>query len=75
MYLYSTFRRKGVGATLLSACIAGARERSFTHRYAEIVSQMSAALMFYTKHGFRRLNAPFGNSGHSHNDCWLLRNL
>jgi putative acetyltransferase len=75
MYLDPSFRRKGAGAALLDACIAGARERSFTHCYAETIAEMSGALKFYSKHGFQRLNAPYGNTGHSHNDCWLLRNL
>lgn len=75
MYLRSTNRRCGAGAALLSACIGGAKARSFTHCYAETVSEMTAALSFYTKHGFRRLGAPYGNTGHSHNDCWLLRSL
>lgn len=75
MYLRPLARRCGVGAALLSACISSAKERSFTHCYAETISEMVAALSFYEKYGFRRLSAPYGNTGHSHNDRWLLRSL
>jgi putative acetyltransferase len=75
MYLQPLNRGQGVGTTLLTACLDAARALSFTHCYAETISEMTAAISFYERHGFQRLSAPYGDTGHEHNDCWLLRSL
>jgi putative acetyltransferase len=75
MYLNSKSRGLGIGYALLNACIGAARSLGFERCYAETVSEMSAALAFYERNGFRRLGSPLGQSGHRHNDCWLLLDL
>jgi putative acetyltransferase len=75
MYLNPLNRRQGVGRMLLAACIDAAKEFAFTHCYAETISEMTGAISFYELHGFQKLNAPYANTGHSHNDYWLLRDL
>jgi hypothetical protein len=36
---------------------------------------MSAAIAFYERNGFRRLAAPIGETGHIHNDRWMMLGL
>jgi putative acetyltransferase len=71
MYLRSQHRGLGIGQALLHACIDAARSFGFERCYAETISQMSTAIAFYERNGFRPLPSPMGATGHSHNDCWM----
>jgi putative acetyltransferase len=75
MYLRPQYRGLGIGQALLNACLEGARPLGFARCYAETVSEMSKAIAFYERNGFRRLTAPIGGTGHSHNDCWLVLDM
>jgi putative acetyltransferase len=75
MYLSAQHRGKGIGQLLLNQCLHRAAALQFRRCYAETVSEMQAAIRFYCANGFRRLSAPFGSSGHGHNDCWLMLDL
>jgi putative acetyltransferase len=75
LYLVSQHRGRGIGQGLLNACLEAARSFGFERCYAETVSEMSGANAFYERNGFRRLAAPFGETGHSHNDFWLMASL
>ena len=75
MYLRPQHRGEGIGQALLDACLDAARSLGFERCYAETVSEMSTAIAFYERNGFRRLPAPIGDTGHRHNDCWLMRTM
>ena len=75
MYLRADSRGRGIGDALLERCLAAARQFLYVRCYLETVTQMQAALEFYGRHGFRDLQAPLGQTGHQHNDRWLMRNL
>ncbi|HEY8507665.1 MAG TPA: GNAT family N-acetyltransferase [Steroidobacteraceae bacterium] len=75
MYLLPQHRGKGIGQRLLDACIDAARSFGYARCYAETISEMTTAIAFYERNGFRRLPGPKGNSGHPHNDCWLELDL
>jgi putative acetyltransferase len=75
MYLCPQYRGRGIGQGLLTACLDIARSLGFERCYAETVSEMSTAIAFYERNGFRRLSAPIGDTGHSHNDCWMMLSL
>lgn len=75
MYLRPQSRGHGTGHALLSACIQLALQLQFDKCYGETISEMTAAILFYKSHGFRRLPAPIGRTGHGHNDCWMLLQL
>jgi putative acetyltransferase len=75
MYLRSQTRGLGVGKALLTTCIEAARSLAYERCYAETVAEMSVAIAFYERNGFRRLAAPIGETGHSHNDFWLMLHL
>jgi putative acetyltransferase len=75
MYLRSQHRGQGIGQSLLNACLEAARSLGFERCYAETVSEMSSAIAFYERNGFRRLPAPLGETGHSHNDYWMMLSM
>jgi putative acetyltransferase len=75
MYLREDCRGLGIGHALLQQCLGVARQFQFARCYAETISQMTAAIAFYERHGFRHLKFPLGQTGHSHNDCWMLLEL
>lgn len=75
MYLCSQCRGQGIGRALLAACLDTARSFGYERCYAETVAEMSTAIAFYERHGFRRLPAPIGETGHGHSDVWLMLGL
>lgn len=75
MYLRKESRGLGIGQELLRQCLQAARHFGYQHCYAETASQMKTAIAFYERHDFRHLTAPLGDTGHNHNDCWLLLEL
>lgn len=75
MYLRPEVRRIGIGHALLTRCLETARELQYARCYAETVSEMTAAIALYERHGFRRLKARIGQTGHGHNDCWMRLEL
>jgi putative acetyltransferase len=75
MYLREGSRGVGIGHALLQQCLEVARQFQFARCYAETISQMSAAIAFYERHGFRQLEFPLGQTEHSHNDRWMLLEL
>jgi putative acetyltransferase len=75
MYLRSDARGRGIGDKLLERCLGAAKQFLYVRCYLETVTQMQAALEFYGRHGFRDLRAPIGQTGHEHNDRWMMRPL
>jgi putative acetyltransferase len=75
MYLFSEHRGQGIGQSLLNACVGFARSKGFERCYAETISEMSGAIAFYRRNGFRTLEAPIGQTNHEHSDCWLLLDM
>jgi putative acetyltransferase len=75
MYLRPACRGLGIGRALLQQCVRAAQQFGYEQCYAETILEMTTAVTFYERHGFLRLKAPLGDSGHSHNDCWLLLQL
>ena len=75
MYLRSQHRGRGIGRSLLNACIDAARSLDFERCYAETLSEMATAITFYERNGFRRLPAPLGATGHSHDRRRMMLSL
>jgi putative acetyltransferase len=75
MYLRPESRGRGIGRRLMESCTRTARALGFARCYVETISPMTTAVSLYEASGFRRLVAPLGNTGHRHNDCWMLLEL
>ena len=52
-----------------------ARELGFRRCYLETLSGMDAAMKLYDRSGFRRIDAPMGNTGHGGCNTFYLREL
>jgi putative acetyltransferase len=75
MYVSPVYRGLGVGQRIFIACLEAARASRYEQCYAETIAEMTAALAFYRRHGFRDLAAPLGQTGHHLNDRWLLLDI
>jgi len=75
MYFLPTARGRGAGAAMMERCLEAARELGFRQCYLETLSGMDAAMKLYERSGFRRIDAPMGNTGHGGCNTFYLRAL
>lgn len=75
MYMTPECRGWGIGAHLVQACLEQAKQFAYTHCYLETLPNMKAAQALYVKFGFRYLDRPMGNTGHSNCPVWMLLDL
>jgi len=75
MYFLPEARGRGLGKELLALCLREARRAGFARCYLETLVGMREARALYEKHGFTRLPAPEGQTGHFGCDAWYAREL
>ncbi len=75
MYFRSELRGLGVGEELLKLCLEEATKAGFQHCYLETMDSMEQARRLYGKHGFKYLDEPMGNTGHTSCGTWMARKL
>nr|WP_286339460.1 GNAT family N-acetyltransferase [Ferrimonas sp. YFM] len=75
MYLSPQCRGKGIGQALLDTALSYAEGQGYHHCYLETFEPMVQARKLYESKGFERLHAPWGDSGHSACDCWMMKAL
>lgn len=75
MYFLPQARGHGMGSKLLQTCIDGARKDGFKFMYLETVFRMVEAEGLYRKFGFKDLDGPMGNTGHSACDHFMMLEL
>jgi putative acetyltransferase len=75
MYFLPELRGTGMGTKLLNTCLQTARDAGYRRCYLETLESMHHARKLYGKHGFRTINGPMGNTGHSSCDQWMVLNL
>lgn len=75
MYFKSELRGQGVGAKLLKLCLEEAAKAGFQHCYLETMDDMKQARHLYGKHGFKYLEGPMGNTGHTSCGTWMSKDL
>jgi putative acetyltransferase len=75
MYFKSELRGLGVGAQLLELCLEEANRAGFRHCYLETKDNMQQARRLYGKFGFRYLDKPMGDTGHTSCGTWMVREL
>ncbi len=75
MYLSPQARGLGLGRMLIEKCIQAAEENGFRKIYLETMPELKQALSVYEKFGFKYLNGPMGNSGHTGCSLWMLKEI
>ncbi len=75
MYFKSELRGLGIGTRLLNLCLDEATSAGFRHCYLETMDNMEQAQRLYGKYGFKYLDKPMGNTGHSSCGTWMARKL
>lgn len=75
MYLLPGGRGMGLGRTLIEKSLSFANEMGYRQVYLETMPELKQALKVYEKFGFKYLQAPMGNSGHTGCSLWMLRQL
>jgi len=75
MYFKSELRGLGVGTKLLNLCLDEAAKAGFRYCYLETTDSMEQAQRLYGRHGFKYLDKPMGNTGHTSCGTWMAREL
>ena len=75
MYLSPGARNKGIGKLLLQKCLDFAKTAGYEHCYLETLPQLKTAILLYEKNGFKHLQKPLGNTGHSTCNVWMAKDL
>jgi len=75
MYLMPAARGTGLGKTIIDMCIEFAKASGYRQIYLESMPELKKALKVYEKFGFKYLNRPMGNSGHTGCSLWMLRQI
>ena len=75
MYFMSELRGLGIGTRLLKLCLQEATNNGFKHCYLETLEDMNQARRLYGKYGFKYLDQPMGNTGHTSCGTWMAREL
>ena len=75
MYLLPEGRGIGLGKTLIDRCLLFAKDQGYRQVYLETMPELKQALKVYEKFGFRYLDGPMGNSGHTGCSLWMLKKL
>ncbi|MBS0569654.1 MAG: GNAT family N-acetyltransferase [Proteobacteria bacterium] len=64
MYFLPELRGRGAGDALIRRCLDAARTLGYRRCYLETLTGMDAAQRLYERHGFTRIPAALGNTGH-----------
>jgi putative acetyltransferase len=75
MYLSAKLRGQGLGTLLSEKVLLAAHKDGFTKSYIETMDYMHNANALYKKLGFKPLDKPIGNTGHTFTTCWYLKDL
>lgn len=74
-YISKTYRGLGLGKQLMETSMDFAKTAGFHSVYIESLPEFSTAVSIYEKQGFRYLDKPLGNSGHTGCDLWMIKHL
>lgn len=64
MYFLPELRGRGAGDALIRICLDSARKLDYRRCYLETLTGMDAAQRLYERHGFARIPAALGSTGH-----------
>lgn len=72
LYTAAASRGKGIGKLLMEKSIESAQHFGYNEVYLESFPELTTAISMYEKAGFKKLEAPLGNSGHFACNVWML---
>ena len=75
MYFHPDARGKGYGRKLFNKCIQAAKDLGYKSCYLESASQLESAIKLYTMNGFKHLEKPMGNTGHTICEVYMIKEL
>ena len=75
MYFHPNARAKGNGKKMFDLCIEAAKNFDYKFCYLESASQLKSAIKLYEKNGFKHLDKPLGNTGHTICGVYMLKKL
>ena len=75
MYFLPELRGSGMGSKLLEVILEAARTAGYTLCYLETLDHMDQARKLYRKYGFKSIDQPLGNTGHSGCNSWMVKAL
>jgi putative acetyltransferase len=75
MYFLPEARSKGFASKMMELSIEKANEFGYKKCYIETMHYMEAAQKLYRKFGFKKIDAPIGNTGHTSCPVWMLLDL
>jgi len=75
MYFLPELRGLGAGSALITRCLDAARDFGYRRCYIETLTGMDAAMRLYERHGFERIDAPLGDTGHGGCNTFYIRPL
>ena len=75
MYFLPEARGIGAGSAMMLRCLDAARAHGFKRCYLETLTGMDAAQALYARHGFQRIDAPMGGTGHFSCDRFFILDL
>ena len=75
MYFLPIVRGKGLGYQLLGTCLQKAKDFGFKMCYLETLPYMKDAQKLYKKFGFKYIDGPLGNTGHTSCNVWMTKKI
>jgi putative acetyltransferase len=75
MYFHKSIRGRGIGDKMIELCLNFAVESNYKKCYIETMPNMVDAQKLYKKKGFKYIDNPLGNTGHTACPIWMLKNL
>ena len=75
MYFHKSIRGRGIGDKMIELCLDFAVESNYKKCYIETMPNMVNAQKLYIKKGFKYIDNPLGNTGHTACPVWMLKNL
>ena len=75
MYFHKSIRGRGIGDKMIELCLNFAVESNYKKCYIETMPNMVDAQKLYIKKGFKYIDNPLGNTGHTACPVWMLKNL
>ena len=75
MYFHKSIRGRGIGDKVIELCLNFAVESNYKKCYIETMPNMVDAQKLYIKKGFKYIDNPLGNTGHTACPIWMLKNL